>query len=502
MTNVPVYQLFIDNAFLPSVSGETFDSVNPYNGQVIAKLARGNAVDIDKAVKAARRAFDEGSWSRLSAQERCDFLVKLSEALEAQSAEFVALMVAESGSTVRKAKGEVWQCVKQLAYFGKQALTLQDEALEKMSKPGVSHHILVREPIGVCGQITPWNFPLQMPIWKLGPALAAGNTVVLKPAEETSAIVMKLAELIAKVNFPPGVINIVTGFGEEAGGALSEHPGVDKIAFTGSTEVGKLIMQQAAPTLKKVTLELGGKSANIVFDDADLNSAVDAAVFAAFFHAGQCCTAGTRLLVQEGIYDKFIAEFSDKASRIRLGDPADKATEMGPLISDKQQARVSEYIAIGEKEGAKSLVKTSAPSQGAFVGPTVFVNVDNHMKIAQEEIFGPVVCVLKFKTAEEAVKIANDSPYGLAGAVWSQDEEKALKVARQLRAGTVWVNEYHLISEKAPFGGYKQSGLGRELGAEGLYEYTELKHIHVDELKARDKKFWYDAVVPAAPVAP
>ena len=297
------------------------------------------------------------------------------------------------------------------------------------------------------------------------------------------------------------MVNVVTGYGEEAGAALSEHPLVDKIAFTGSTEIGKRIMNAASTTLKKVTLELGGKSANIVLPDADMTQAVDAALYGAFFHTGQCCTAGTRLLLHQSVHKEFMASLLEKTARLKLGDPKDKATDMGPLVSKKQQETVMRYIEAGKQEGAQCVLGGEQPkepelSKGCFVAPTIFDGVQNSFKIAQEEIFGPVLSVLTFNTPEEAVALANDSIYGLAGAVWSQNDEQAMAVARQLRAGTVWVNDYHLVSEKAPFGGYKQSGLGRELGDEGLLAYTELKHIHIDELKDRAKKSWYDVIVP------
>lgn len=501
MAETPTYQLLIDGQFVPAQSGETFDSINPATGETIAKIARGKVADIDKAVAAARKAFDQGPWPKMSVADRAQVLLDVAAKLEEKGRELTQLTIAESGSTLRKAKGEIFLAGKHLAYFAKLAMGQSDtETIDSLSKPGISHNLLVHEPIGVCGQITPWNFPVQMPIWKIGPALVMGNTVVLKPAEETSAVAMELAKLFGETNLPPGVLNVVTGYGEEAGAPLSKHAGVDKIAFTGSTEIGKKIMADAAGTLKKVTLELGGKSANIVLEDADIEMAVDAALYAAFFHTGQCCTAGTRLFVQESIYDGFMEAFLEKAKAIQLGAPGEKTTDMGPLVSKKQQENVLNYIAIGKKEGAECVIGGKIPDaahlkDGAFVEPTVFVNVDNQMAIAQEEIFGPVVSVLKFKTPEEAVQLANDSIYGLAGAVWSKDQDKALSIARQLRAGTVWVNEYHLISEKAPFGGYKQSGLGRELGLEGLLEYTETKHIHVDEIQSRDKKFWYDAVL-------
>lgn len=498
------YQLLIDGKFVPAADGKTFESVNPFTAEPVARVARGQKADVDKAVAAARKAFDEGPWPRMSGEERSRILKGIAEKIEAASADLVALMIEESGSTYRKAKGEVWLSGKNMGYFAKLANRDFTRPIESLSKPGVSRNLIAREPVGVCAQIIPWNFPLQMAIWKLGPALAAGNTVVLKPAEETPAMAMELAKIIADSELPAGVVNVITGYGEEAGAALAEHPGVDKIAFTGSTEIGKKLMGEASRDLKRVTLELGGKSANIVLADADLEMAVDGALYGAFFHSGQCCTAGTRLFVQDEIYDRFIELFTQKAKTIRLGNPADKGTDLGPLVSRKQQERVLSYIATGKKEGARCILGGTAPDSGElkagyFVEPTIFVDVDNGMAIAQEEIFGPVVSVLRFKTEEEAIQLANQSKYGLAGAVWSQDAEKAMRVARKLRTGTVWINEYHLISEKAPFGGYKQSGLGRELGEDALEEYTEIKHIHVDEIGDRSKKFWYDSVVSPTP---
>ncbi len=500
------YQLFINGKFLPAEAGETFESTNPFTGQPAVRVPRGRKADIEKAVASARQAFDEGPWPRMSAAERSRILQQLAEKIEAATPDLIALMIEESGSTYRKAKGEVWLSGKNVAYFAKLAGRGigQPQNIDSLSREGVSKNLLVHEPVGVCGQIIPWNFPLQMAIWKLGPALAAGNTVVLKPAEETPGTCMALAQLIAETDLPPGVVNIVTGYGEEAGAALAEHPQVDKIAFTGSTEIGKKLMSAAGQDLKRITLELGGKSANVVFDDADLDMAVDGALYGIFFHSGQCCTAGSRLLIQDGIYDRFVAQLVERAKRIKLGDPKDKGTDLGPLISKKQQERVLQYIETGKKEGAKCLIgggkpEESALADGYFVQPTIFADVDNKMTIAQEEIFGPVLSVMRFATEADAVRLANETRYGLAGAVWSKDTEKAMRVARQLRTGTVWVNEYHLINEKAPFGGFKQSGIGRELGEDALAEYTEIKHIHVDEIGDRSKKFWYDAVVaPAA----
>lgn len=494
------FLMLIDGEKVPAVSGAVMENINPFNGEPVARVPRGGAEDIDLAVRAARKAFDEGPWPRMSGEGRSAVLMRVSELMQERAKDLTALMMAESGSTFRKARGEVGLSTKQMAYFAGLAKLDLTEPIADLSRPGVSKNMIVHEPIGVCAQIIPWNFPLSMAVWKLGIALAAGNTVVLKPAEETPGMTLALADIFLASGLPPGVVNLVSGTGEEAGAALSKHPGIDKIAFTGSTEIGKKIMADAAAGMKRVTLECGGKSANIVLDDADLEMAVDGSLYAAFFHAGQCCTAGTRLFVQEGIYDAFLSRFLDKAGEIQLGDPALKETDMGPLISRKQQERVLGYIDAGKKEGATCALGGGIPSEpslqsGFFVQPTVFVDVDNHMTIAQEEIFGPVVSVLKFKRVDEAVAMANDSIYGLAGAVWSRNETLAMDVARRLRAGTVWVNEYHLISEKAPFGGYKQSGLGRELGLEGLKEYTEIKHIHVDELGDRAKKFWYDSVL-------
>jgi acyl-CoA reductase-like NAD-dependent aldehyde dehydrogenase len=494
------YLMLIDGEWVPAQSGKTLQSFNPFNGEPVAEVPSGDNQDVDRAVQAARRAFDEGPWPCRSGEERAAVLLAVSKAIQDQMPALIDLVVKESGSTVRKAKGEVWLSGKQMAYFAQLAQKDWSHSVEGLTKPGVSQNDVVYEPIGVCGQIIPWNFPFSMAVWKLGLALAAGNTVVLKPAEETPAVSLALAKLFQEAGLPNGVLNVVTGTGLEAGAPLAVHSGVDKIAFTGSTEVGKKIMASAASTMKRVTLECGGKSANIVLADADLEMAVDAALYAIFFHSGQCCTAGTRLFLQKEIHDAFMAKFLDKAKRIQLGDPTSPGTDMGPLISKKQQQRVLEYIAKGKAEGANCVLGGQTPEEadlknGYFVSPTVFTNVKNTMTIAQEEIFGPVLSVIAFETPEEAVKLANDNPYGLAAAVWTENEEQARRLARQLRAGTVWINEYHLISEKAPFGGFKQSGLGRELGEEGIKSYLEVKHIHQDQLKSREKKFWYDSVL-------
>ena len=495
------YQLYIDGSFVDSVSGKTFESVNPFNQEVIAVVARAGAEDVRNAVKAARKAFDEGPWPRMSREERSAFLKAVCDKINEKTKDLVALEVADSGSTIRKAKEDIYLSARSMNYFSKLATLEMTEPIEGLGKPGFSQNFLAREHIGVVGTIIPWNFPLKMAIWKLGPALAAGNTVVLKPSELTPCTAMELAAIFHEIGLPRGVVNIVPGFGEDAGEEIVKSPLVDKISFTGSTAVGKKVMALAAGNLKKVTLECGGKSANIVLDDADLDLAVDGAMYAIFYHQGQCCEAGTRLLLPSSLSKAFMEKLLAKTKRLVLGDPANPATDLGPVISRRQQERILEYIEKGKKEGAVLATGGTAPTdtallKGFFIQPTIFAAVKNSMTIAREEIFGPVLSVIEYQTDEEAIALANDSIYGLGGGVWSKDRERALRVARQLRTGTVWINEWHLISEKAPFGGYKQSGVGREFGIEGLKEYTELKHVHVDELGSREKKPWYDTVVP------
>jgi aldehyde dehydrogenase (NAD+) len=409
--------------------------------------------------------------------------------------------VEDSGSTIRKAKEDIYLSARNMNYFSKLAALDLMEPIQELSKPGFSQNFIVREPIGVVAAIIPWNFPLKMAIWKIGPALAAGNTIVLKPSELTPVTAMELAKIVHEVGFPKGVVNIIPGFGEDVGEELAKNPMVDKVSFTGSTAVGKRVMANASATLKKCTLECGGKSANIVLEDADLELAVDGAMYAIFYHSGQCCEAGTRLFLPERLHDEFLQRMIDKTRKLKMGDPKNPETDIGPLISKKQQERVLSYIVIGKSEGAKLAFGGNIPpdpalAKGFFVEPTLFVQVRNSMRIAQEEIFGPVLSIIKYKTIDEAIAMANDSIYGLGAGVWSRDKEKAMDVAKRLRAGTVWINEWHLISEKAPFGGYKQSGVGREFGIDGLKEYTETKHLHVDEVGSREKKFWYDTVVP------
>ena len=489
------YSLYINGEFRESSDGGTFKSYNPADGSEIAEIAKATVDDAKSAIDAARDAFDSGVWSGMSREERSGVIKQIVDKINENKERLTELEILDSGSTLKKAGEDIFLSAKNLNSFAKLALADLNE-VSGVSKEGISKNLVVREPVGVCSQIIPWNFPLKMMIWKIGPALAAGCTIVLKPAPETSVTAMEMAKLIDETDLPKGVLNIVTG-DAEVGTEMVVNPKVDKVSFTGSTEIGRLIMKNAADTLKKITLECGGKSANIVLDDADIEMAVDGAVYAGFYHQGQCCEGGTRLLISEKIYDEFIDKMKDKILKMKVGDPGDKSTDVGPVISKEQFDRVMNYIKIAQDEGAELLTGgKQAGDKGYFIEPTVFVNVDNKMKHAREEIFGPVISVIKFKDDAEAVKIANDSIYGLGGAVWSRDDDRALKVAEKLRTGTVWINEYHIMNEKVPFGGYKQSGIGREFGLDGIKEYTETKHIHIDEIKDRTKKFWYGTVVP------
>lgn len=495
------YQLYIDGRFVPAADGRTFDSINPHDGSTVARVSRAGEADVKLAVAAARKAFDSGPWPGMSGAERGALLKAVSEKIKERGPGLEKLETDDSGSTARKVKEDIFLSSRAMYYFSKLAAQDLTEPVEGLSKPGFSQNTLLREPVGVVGAVIPWNFPLKMAVWKLGPALAAGNTVVLKPSELTPATAMELAAMFNEAGFPPGVVNILPGFGEDAGNALVSDDRIDMISFTGSTAVGKLIMSRASATLKKCTLECGGKSPNIVLEDADLGMAVDGALYAVFYHQGQCCEAGTRLFLPEKIHDDFVSAMLSKIALMKVGDPKDPATEIGPVISARQRDRVLEYIKSGVSQGAKiatggGVPKAPGTEKGFYLEPTVFTGVSNDMRIAREEIFGPVLSVIRYRTVDEAVAMANDSTYGLGGGVWSKDREKAIAVGKRLRTGTVWINEWHLISEKAPFGGYKQSGVGREFGLEGLREYTELKHMHVDETGAREKKFWYDVVVP------
>jgi aldehyde dehydrogenase (NAD+) len=495
------YKLYINGEFRDASDRRTFTATNPFNQETIASFARASVSDTQAAIRSARAAFDNGPWPGLSREGRASFIKAISDKINENKKLLVELEVADSGSTIRKAGEDVYLSARNMNSFSKLGLVDLNEQLADVSKPGFSRNMLMREPIGVVAAIIPWNFPLKMAIWKLGPALAAGNTVVLKPSQETSVTAMELARLVHEVGLPQGVVNIISGYGSDVGAEMVTNPMVDKVAFTGSTVVGQQIMRAAAGTLKKVTLECGGKSANIVLDDADMSIAIDGALYAIFYHQGQCCEAGARLFLPESTADDFIEKMVQKTRRMKIGDPMKMDTDIGPLVSKKQQESVLNYIRKGKQEGARLAVGGNIPpspecTNGFFVEPTIFDHVDNKSTIAQEEIFGPVLSVIRYKSVNDAIQMANDSIYGLGGGVWSKDAEKALAVARQLRTGTVWINEWHLLSERAPFGGYKQSGIGREFGIDGLKEYTEAKHVHIDEVGMREKKTWYDTVVP------
>ncbi len=501
--DVPTYNLYINGQWRAPLAEQYRPTTDPSDGATLAMIAQADIEDTRLAIKAAREAFDDGYWPNMSPGERSRLLHNLVDYIEARQEEIAEAEMRDGGCTWRKAYLlDIPVGLIHFRHFAKLADLEPLEPVPQITFPALSYNIVRREPIGVCGQIIPWNFPFLMAIWKIAPALAAGNTVILKPASFTPLSALKLTEIIHDSGLlPPGVFNLVTGPGQVVGPELCTSPDVDKIAFTGSTEVGREIMQQASSTIKKVTLELGGKSPNIILDDADLDIAVDGSLWATFMHNGQACESGTRLLVPESIYDEFMERLVDRASRLKVGLASDGATDLGPLISAGQLRSVEEYIELGIKEGATPALLGTRPAdaelqQGHYITPTIFTDVNNAMRIAQEEIFGPVLCVIKYKSEEEAIRIANDTIYGLAAGVWSRDTERALEVAKRIRAGTVWINDYHLINAEAPFGGYKQSGIGRELGTWGLKEYLEVKHIHLPLNHERRGKFWFDVVVP------
>ncbi len=470
-------KLFIGGKWLDAVSGKTFATLNPATGQTICQVAEGDKADIDLAVKAARKAYEHGPWSRMSGAERGRLLHKLADAIETHQEELAALETLDNGKPITEALTAdlplTMQCYRYYAGWA-------DKIVGQTIPLSGNYFCYTRhEPIGVVGQIIPWNFPLLMQAWKWGPALACGNTVVLKPAEQTPLTALRIAQLAQDVGFPDGVINVVPGYGPTAGAALASHMDVDKIAFTGETSTGKIVMTAAANSnLKRVSLELGGKSPNVVFADADLDAAIEGAYFGLFFNQGQCCVAGSRLFVEEKVYDEFVHKMSTKTKARKIGDPFDLTTEQGPQVSQEQMDRILGYIEHGKADGAK-LVSGGARSgsDGYFVQPTVFADVQDEMKIAQEEIFGPVMSILKFKNADEVVDRGNKTFYGLAAAVWTRDVKKAHAIAHRLKAGTVWVNCYDVFDAAAPFGGFKMSGIGRELGQYALNLYTEVKTV-------------------------
>ncbi|MEQ8821819.1 MAG: aldehyde dehydrogenase family protein [Sumerlaeia bacterium] len=479
-------KLFIDNEFVPSASGETFEVLNPADESILATVSRGAKEDIDRAVKAARANFESGAYHRLSVHERGKLMYKLADAIEDNLEVFAQLESLDNGKPIAVARAaDIPLAIEHFRYYAGWADKITGEVIPVSPPYAPGQRFLnyaLREPIGVVGQIIPWNFPLLMAAWKLGAALACGCSIVLKPAEQTPLSAMKLAELVAEVGFPAGTLNVIPGFGD-AGARLAEHPDVDKVAFTGSTEVGKKIVQASAGNLKRVTLELGGKSPNVVFADADLEIAAQGAASAIFFNHGQCCCAGSRLFVEDKVYDELVERVAAIGESIKLGPGMAEDTQMGPLVSKEQLDRVLGYIDAGKAEGAAVRTGGDRPngnlSKGYFCKPTVFDKVNSNMKIIREEIFGPVVAAMPFSDLDQLAKEANNSEYGLAAGIYTNDVGKAHRTAEAIRAGSVWVNCYNMFDAASPFGGYKQSGNGREMGKYALDNYTEIKSVWI-----------------------
>ncbi|HEX9776098.1 MAG TPA: aldehyde dehydrogenase family protein [Actinomycetota bacterium] len=499
MSTLREYKLFIDGEWADAESGETFDSVNPSTGEVAGRVARAAPADVRRAVEAARRSFDAGAWSSLSFKERSARMLQAFEVLRDRVPDLAQIEAEDAGHTLRMANlfsiavgVENWRVTAELA-----GRLDEHEQLPFNDFPATSWGVARREPIGVCAAITPWNFPFILMIWKVAPALAMGNAVVIKPATYTPQSTLEFARIMNETGlFPPGTINVVPGPGAEVGEELATNPLVDKVAFTGSTEVGRRVMALASQTIKKVTLELGGKSANIMLDDADLDIAVPGSLWATFLHQGQICHSGTRLFVPSSLHDEVIARLVEAAESLTIGSALDFGSDMGPLVNRTQCETVERYVQVGLDQGAKLVtggerVEVPGCEGGFYYRPTIFTDVGNDMRIAQEEIFGPVLSVIRYDSVEDAIAMANDSIYGLGGGVWSRDVPRALGVAKRLRTGMVWINDYHMINSYAPFGGYKQSGIGRELGIYGLNEYQETKFIHVDQVPTKEQKFWF-----------
>ena len=472
-------RMLIAGNWVDSVSGKTFETYDPATGEVLARVAEGDKGDIDRAVRAARAAFESGPWPKMSPAERARLLWRLSELMDAHKEELAEIETLDNGKPVFFSRiVDVPQAIEMFQYFSGWATKIEGTTIPLSSPLGEFFAYTVRQPIGVVAQIIPWNFPLIMASWKLAPALAAGCCIVLKPAEQTPLSALRLGELMVEAGFPDGVVNIVPGFGETAGAALAAHPDVDKIAFTGSTAVGKAIVQAATGNLKRVSLELGGKSPNIVFADANVEAAIPASASAIFFNQGQLCTAGSRLFVHKTIFDKVVDGVAQETKHFHIGPGIDPQTNQGPLVSKEQLDRVCGYLESGTREGAKAITGGKKISgKGYFVEPTVLVDVKPHMKVVREEIFGPVVTAIPFDEPDDVLRFANDTTYGLAAAVWTRDISKAHRLAAKLRAGTVWVNCYNVFDPALPFGGFKQSGWGREMGYDAIELYTEVKSV-------------------------
>jgi betaine-aldehyde dehydrogenase len=477
--SVRKYQMFINGEFVSGNRGSYLAVIDPSTEETIAEVPDADEKDVNRAVAAAKAAFDSGAWPQTTAQERGRILFRLAERVRKEAARLAELESRNSGKPIVEAEYDIADVATCFEYYGGLATKVVGHV---NPVPDNALSLSLREPIGVAAQIIPWNYPLLMAAWKLAPALAAGCTCVLKPAEQTPLTALEFASFLAEAGVPPGVVNIITGLGETAGAPLVRHPDVNKVAFTGSASVGKAIVKMAADTVKRVTLELGGKSPNIFFADADFESAIDGALFGVFINQGEVCSAGSRILVEKTIYSKFVEAMAAKSKKILLGPPLERETKMGPLVSKDQFDRVRSYQELGKKEAklAAGGGRPSSLTRGYYVEPTIFYDVDNSARIAQEEIFGPVAAVIPFSNEADAIRIANDTPYGLAAAVWSRDIFKAFRVVKALRAGIVWVNHMQPTYVEAPWGGYKQSGFGRELGLWGIEEYLETKQVHIN----------------------
>ena len=471
-------KLFIDGKWVDSVSGKTFDTLNPATEEVITSIAEGDSADIDLAVTAARKAFEDGPWGKTDARERGRILLRVMDLIEKNKDELALLETLDNGKPISETtNADLPLVIDCLLYYAGWADKIHGETIPVR---GEFFNYTLREPVGVVGQIIPWNFPLLMAAWKIAPAIACGNTVVLKPAEQTPLTALRLGEICQEAGLPDGVLNIVPGYGPTAGAALAEHMDVDKIAFTGEYTTGRIIMQAASKNLKRVSLELGGKSPNIVFADSDIDSAVAGAMTGIFFNQGEVCCAGSRLFLERSIHDEFVDKLSSRASSLSVGNPEDAGTQMGAQVSKEQFDKILGYIDTGKQEGAKLITGGErCGEKGYFIRPTIFDAVDNNMKIAREEIFGPVVSAITFDDVDDMVRQSNLSIYGLAAAVWTRDIKKAHRLARDLKAGTIWINTYNSFDAASPFGGFKQSGFGRELGIHALELYTQVKSVWI-----------------------